>query len=623
MLWWLVQNTVCSVALATVVAMLCRLLRPGPAVRHALWLLVLLKLLTPPLVVWPWPAPNMTEVIGLRPDLVTGSAAPDGPALGADGRVDAAPDGEGSRQRAVPSNAAGQTAADRVPESPARGWSFAWLAPLALATWLGGAVVMGGVQLVRLVRLRRLVARGRPAPPVLAEQVGKMAAKLRVRRPGVLVVPEIGSPCVWGVGNPRLLWPAPLEDRLSPDAACTVIVHELAHLRRRDHWAAWLQLAAQCAWWWNPLFWCVSRQVRWYAELACDAWVLWALPRGRRAYAEALIEVTQYVSRTAAPVPAPGMGGARHHLEKRLTMIMRDSVPCKVPLAGFVAIGLLGLIALPTWSQVEAPRPEQPKQANPPTNESADAIIVRDLVLALQADDSAAEAVQVVPAQQGGADRDQKLQRLEQQLQALLQEVRAMRAGGAGIVQVTPRVVVVNPAAPQEAVTLPPPTADKAPGQVRLRVRSVPGTTAPDKADVAPALNIQEKRRVVVYLTESGDQPVRLSRATYHLPAAKGEALAAFLRDHFKAEVLEVKLEADRLTVTTTPEAQKAIGQLIALVQGNKSASLSGTAAPQANTTPSVIHLRLRDPLPAQADPFRVQVDQEKRIAPEKPDPSR
>jgi beta-lactamase regulating signal transducer with metallopeptidase domain len=623
MLWWLVQNTVCSVALASVVALLCRLLRPGPAVRHALWLLVLLKLLTPPLVVWPWPAPKVTEVIGLRSDSVAVSDAPDGPSAGADGWVAAVPAGEEIEASQVQSEAPGQKAADPATQPTAREWILAWLAPLALAIWLTGAAVMVGVQLVRLVRLRRLVARGRPASPVLAEQVGKMAAKLRVRRPRVLIVPDIGSPGVWGVGRPRLLWPAPLEDRLSPDAACTVIVHELAHLRRRDHWTAWLQLAAQCAWWWNPLFWCVSRQVRWYAELACDAWVLWALPRGRRAYAEALIEVTQYVSRTAAPVPAPGMGGARHHLEKRLTMIMRDSVPCKVPLAGVIAIGLLGLIALPTWSQVAAPEPEQPKQDNPPTKVSADPIIVRDLVLALQADDSAAEAVQVVPAQQGGADRDQKLQRLEQQLQALLQEVRAMRSGGAGIVELRRRVVV-NPAPPQNAATTPAPVADKAPGQVRLRVRSVPAAPVYGQADVAPAQNIQEKRRVfVLNLTESGDQPVTLSRATYRLPAAKGEALAAFLRDHFKAEVLEVKLEADRLTVTTTPEAQTAIGQLIALVQGNKSASQSGTAAPQANATPSVMHLRLRDPLPPEAAPVRVQVEQEKRIAPEKPDPSR
>ena len=53
MLWWLLQNTVTAALLAGVVCALCRLGRFRPAVRHALWLVVLLKLLTPPVVVWP------------------------------------------------------------------------------------------------------------------------------------------------------------------------------------------------------------------------------------------------------------------------------------------------------------------------------------------------------------------------------------------------------------------------------------------------------------------------------------------------------------------------------------------------------------------------------------------
>src|SRR5262249_41576394 len=55
MLWWLVQNAVLAALLAGIVALICRLTRLRPAVRHALWLLVLIKLVTPPLVHWPWP----------------------------------------------------------------------------------------------------------------------------------------------------------------------------------------------------------------------------------------------------------------------------------------------------------------------------------------------------------------------------------------------------------------------------------------------------------------------------------------------------------------------------------------------------------------------------------------
>jgi hypothetical protein len=54
MLWWLVQNTVGAAVLAVLVALFCGLVRPRPAGRHALWLVVLVKLLAPPLVSWPW-----------------------------------------------------------------------------------------------------------------------------------------------------------------------------------------------------------------------------------------------------------------------------------------------------------------------------------------------------------------------------------------------------------------------------------------------------------------------------------------------------------------------------------------------------------------------------------------
>src|SRR4051795_5753174 len=54
MLWWTFQNLVIASVLAALVWLACRSGRVGPVGRHALWLVVLVKLLTPPLVVWPW-----------------------------------------------------------------------------------------------------------------------------------------------------------------------------------------------------------------------------------------------------------------------------------------------------------------------------------------------------------------------------------------------------------------------------------------------------------------------------------------------------------------------------------------------------------------------------------------
>src|SRR5205823_5546314 len=135
--------------------------------------------------------------------------------------------------------------------------------------------------------------------------------------------PGAGSPLLWSLGRPKLIWPAALIDSLPHDSRRSVVAHELAHLRRRDHWVGWLLLVAECLLWWNPLFWWVRRQVRQNAELACDAWVVATLPDDRRAYAEALLEVSRLVSTGAAPVPALGMSrGPLRAFAERLTMIM-------------------------------------------------------------------------------------------------------------------------------------------------------------------------------------------------------------------------------------------------------------------------------------------------------------
>src|SRR6266700_4699419 len=64
MAWWLVQNALVATVLAGMVALICRFAKPGPAVRHALWLVVLIKLMAPPIVYWPWTAESLWQPIG-------------------------------------------------------------------------------------------------------------------------------------------------------------------------------------------------------------------------------------------------------------------------------------------------------------------------------------------------------------------------------------------------------------------------------------------------------------------------------------------------------------------------------------------------------------------------------
>jgi beta-lactamase regulating signal transducer with metallopeptidase domain len=594
MLWSLAQNALVAGLLAGLVALVCRLARFGPAVRHALWLVVLIKLVTPPLIVWPWSLPDMGRVPATAHATAADAANPSEEwlplvlNLEAILAVDDSLTGEPASCPLGPVASAENESSTTSQAESAAWWQGPWLAPLLFNLWLAGTAVMCLLQILRIARFQRLLARTDPAPRRLEALVAKLAATLRVRRPVTLIVPQIGSPFVWSLGRPKLLWPTSLLERLPHHWQRSIVAHELAHLRRRDHWIGWLQLVAECVWWWNPLFWYVRRQLRLNAELACDAWVVSTLPEDRRAYAEALIEVTELISQTAAPMPALGISSAaRQDFERRLTMIMRDRVPCRVPFVGLLAIGVLALVSLPGWSQVQVEVKEVSEvKAATPSEKQVILQVTSDVqyqdVLKVLQEVQKTEGDKVVrfaladPAP--APDHDRRLQKLEAQLQELLKEVQALRGGGSKPQLYLNAVPSTKPGEPS--------------GRPRVQIierkhtdtKPAPTLVLPEAANPAPKPAVRvfadpnahvERLKDTVMKLQDGKvvRAIALTRATYKLPHAKALALAEFLEQHGKNEVVETRVEGDSIIVTTTPEAQKAITQFISLLQGATTAT--------------------------------------------------
>jgi beta-lactamase regulating signal transducer with metallopeptidase domain len=354
MAWWIFQSLVTTAALAATVAILCRFGRIGPVARHALWVVVLVKFVTPPLVVWPWAAP---DPFGLAhgPEVTEAIVF----------EVAKMPHGvPGVTSNAEVAEIAA-TRASESPESPEPRSQSAWQTSTVLvALWIAGSVCLLAIEGVRLLRQARRVAMALPAAPAIEQRVALLANQLAVSPVPVLTMPGAMSPVVWCLGRPRLLWPAELGDQ---GDACIdgLIVHELAHIARRDHIVGWLELVAGVMWWWNPLFWSVRRALREQAELACDAWVISALPNGRRAYAESLLALSSLGAAPAASIAAiVGVrASSRRVLERRLVMIMKGRAPLRLPWAGLIALVVVTMASLPAWASGQiagAPQPPPP-----------------------------------------------------------------------------------------------------------------------------------------------------------------------------------------------------------------------------------------------------------------------
>jgi TonB family protein len=107
---------------------------------------------------------------------------------------------------------------------------------------------------------------------------------------GVRLAP-VASPIVWGWLRPEILlpesavnWP---KDRLR-----LALLHEQAHVNRRDIWTALIVIAAKTVYWFHPLAWWLSARATEEQELACDDRVLDAGGSAKE-YAELLVETAR------------------------------------------------------------------------------------------------------------------------------------------------------------------------------------------------------------------------------------------------------------------------------------------------------------------------------------------
>lgn len=531
MWWWMLQTALVAGLLAGVAALVCRVLRPAPAICHALWLLVLVKLVTPSIPMWtlPWSPPlsrlesyvelldgfnkgeerGEAQIAGNRevsrratserrgesaegPQLDVQAIAPEQVVI-----VETASVPPGNRE----ARSHDSVASNPPINAPQPVIDFVTLGTTLMGFWLAGAALFACFYAWGAFRLWRQLRRSRQASESLLDEVHAAARSLGVATPRVVVERATASPMVVGMGRAVLIWPAELSRRLDAAGCRAVLLHELAHLKRRDHSTAWLEIVATCVWWFNPLVWYVRHQLREQAELACDAWVVAQSPCARRAYATALIEVCELVS-TSKPLAAPALGMARRDrqsFERRLAMILRSPVSSRVPAAALLAIGLLGLVLLPSFSTGQEPASVGAPQA-----------------------ENAAQAENVANPSVSNADPELK------------------------------------PTAPREpssagSAAL---SADPAPRIEARRSRAMISARAV-RAGAAPATAARK----------NGSNVQTLLRVTYDLPSTQAEALATFLREHSKSEI-DTKVKDNSLVVTADPTAQQTIGRLIALMTG-------------------------------------------------------
>lgn len=144
------------------------------------------------------------------------------------------------------------------------------------------------------------------------------------------------TPMVVGCLAPVVLIPVSAVTGLTPEQIRAVLAHELAHIRRHDHWANLAQVIIETLLFFHPAVWWLSRRVRLEREHCCDDDAINAIDRPK-AFAEALARL-ESMRHTHTKAALAANGGSLMH---RITRILNTDRPAQTRLPGWRALTAL------------------------------------------------------------------------------------------------------------------------------------------------------------------------------------------------------------------------------------------------------------------------------------------
>jgi murein DD-endopeptidase MepM/ murein hydrolase activator NlpD len=298
----------------------------APSLRHALWGLVLLRLVLPLDLAMPFSLGALVERVRLVPAIE--SAWPDAwPASTVAGQAPLGDEGRATARGTL----------------DAASWEL-----VVLAAWALGVVIVGSGLGRRRRSYREVVGRARPvSEPAVLGRLHCWQSELGIRRSVRLVTSdEPHVPFTFGTIRPAIFLPRAVLESREADLVESVLAHELAHVRRWDDLLLKAKLCVASLYFFNPVAWLTLRRMQEESERICDETVLSSGRLSARAYGRSIVAVLRLGVGQEASL-APALFSRRGTLRARLEAIMSRQSHRRIggrtlyPIPVAMALGLL------------------------------------------------------------------------------------------------------------------------------------------------------------------------------------------------------------------------------------------------------------------------------------------
>lgn len=184
--------------------------------------------------------------------------------------------------------------------------------------WSSGALFVLVARFLRRRQLARRLQVDVELHPAWTESLERAAQTLNVRRlPRFARMHGLGSPAVFGVFRPSLILPAESLRRRPSQLDRHAVLHEMAHISRRDLLVDELLAVLRALLWFHPLVWIASVRLHQLSELACDARVAHALGKNAPHYRDTLLRAAR------SWIEAQPMSEVRAFLGRPATLLVR------------------------------------------------------------------------------------------------------------------------------------------------------------------------------------------------------------------------------------------------------------------------------------------------------------